>query len=433
MPGTSLAYRILARVADLALPLASPWSTKLALGDRERRAALDRWRQWAAASRDPSRPLVWFHAPSVGEGLQAQAVLAVLRHRHPDWQLIATFFSPSAAALAARQPVDRADYLPYDTAPNADALLDAIRPTALVFTKLDLWPELATRAARRGVAVAIVAGTVSPASGRRHPIARWLARPGYRALGAAGAISPADAEGLALLGADPERIEVTGDPRFDSALERVRRRQPVRAPGADRPTLVAGSTWAPDERVLIAALVEVRRRHPEAGLILVPHEPTEAHLQALERRLERVGLGATRWSRRSADDTATPVIIVDQVGMLADLYRHAAVAFVGGAFGTAGIHSVLEPAACGVPVVFGPRWQGSREAGLLLEARAGRALPEAPDQAATALAETWTEWLDHPAERTAAGQRALALVEGGTGAAERNAALVERVVRGGVS
>ncbi len=431
MPGTSPVYRALARLANLALPLATPWSPKLATGDRERRAALARWCQWAAEHRDPSRPLVWLHAPSVGEGLQAEAVLGLLRRRHPDWQLILTFFSPSAAPLAGRQPVDRADYLPYDTAPNVDHLLAALRPTALVFTKLDLWPELATQAANRGAAVVMVAGTVSPTSGRRRPAARWLTRPGYRALTAAGAISAADADGLALLGTAPDRIVVTGDPRFDSALERVRNDRTAPDPAlAGRPTLVAGSSWGPDEQVLAAAMAIIRHRHPDAGLVVAPHEPTEPHLRALEHRLERAGLGSVRWSRRRTDDPPGAVAIVDRVGLLAGLYRGAALAFVGGGFGSAGLHSVLEPAACGIPVLFGPRWHSSREAGLLLEAGAGRALPASPDRAVQSLAESWNEWLSDPRGRAAAGARGLAVVEGEMGAAERNAALVEEVVRG---
>jgi 3-deoxy-D-manno-octulosonic-acid transferase len=232
--------------------LARPWSAKLAVGDRERRAAVGRWRQWAAQQRDRTRPLLWVHAPSVGEGLQAQAILTILRPRHPEWQIVATFFSPSAAGLAERQPVDQADYLPYDTAPNAERLLGALAPTALVYTKLDLWPELAVRAKAAGASVGMVAGTVSPASGRRRPVARWLTRAGYAALDWAGAISAEDADGLRLLGVAPDRVTVTGDPRFDSALGRARaepRHWAERCLTEGGTTLVAGSTWPADEAV----------------------------------------------------------------------------------------------------------------------------------------------------------------------------------------
>ena len=163
---TSLAYRGGVRIATALLPLAARVSPKLGRAHRARREVLDRLRAWARTHRDPARPLVWFHAPSVGEGLQAEAVMQALRVARPTWQLAYTHFSSSAEGLARRVPADVADYLPYDTPEAARALLEILRPSALVFTKLDLWPELATQAARRGVDVILVAATVRPGSGR---------------------------------------------------------------------------------------------------------------------------------------------------------------------------------------------------------------------------------------------------------------------------
>src|SRR5687767_9793755 len=156
MPTTSLAYRGAIRFASAILPLVAWADPKLSRAHRGRAGVLERVRAWAARERDPSKPLVWFHAPSVGEGLQAEAVMKALKAARPDWQLAYTHFSSSAEGLARRVPADIADYLPYDTAGAADAMLDALRPNVLVFTKLDLWPELATRAAARGVKVVLV-------------------------------------------------------------------------------------------------------------------------------------------------------------------------------------------------------------------------------------------------------------------------------------
>ncbi|HEX5004593.1 MAG TPA: glycosyltransferase N-terminal domain-containing protein, partial [Gemmatimonadales bacterium] len=215
MPATSPLYRISARLATALVPLAGLASAKVARSHAGRRGAVDRLRAWGRASRDPTRPLVWLHAPSVGEGLQAESVLQALRRAHPDWQYAYTWFSPSAEALGRRLPVDIADYLPYDLASDADAVLEALRPEVLAFAKLDLWPELATRAAARGTRVMIVAATVSPGSGRLGWPVRALLRPGYAGVTMAGAISTDDAGRLHQLGVPQERIRVTGDPRFD--------------------------------------------------------------------------------------------------------------------------------------------------------------------------------------------------------------------------
>ncbi|MHB1225395.1 MAG: glycosyltransferase N-terminal domain-containing protein, partial [Gemmatimonadaceae bacterium] len=123
---------------------------------RGRRGIRDRYAAWGASGRDVERPLLWMHAPSVGEGLQARPVLQLARQRQPGLQLAYTFFSPSAASFARALAVDFADYLPFDTAGDARAALGALRPDALVFSKLDVWPVLVAEASRRGVPLGLV-------------------------------------------------------------------------------------------------------------------------------------------------------------------------------------------------------------------------------------------------------------------------------------
>jgi 3-deoxy-D-manno-octulosonic-acid transferase len=430
VPETSRVYRAAARIAERLVPLGGRFVPKLLVQDRERRGAVARWETWAETGRDLTRPLLWCHAPSVGEGLQAEAVLRLVRERRPDVQIAYSFFSPSAGELARRQPADVADYLPYDTSANVEAMLAALRPSALVFTKLDVWPELATRAAARQVRTAMIAATVSPVSSRLRPVARAFGRPGYASLERVGAISEADAGRLRSLGVRREALEVTGDPRFDSALRAVtanRSADSLLHFGAGAPTLVAGSTWPPDEDTLLDAFAQVRANRPEARLILVPHEPTGDSLDRLSRSARRRGFRPALASESPAEPV--PLLVVDRVGVLAGLYRTGVIAYVGGGFGRAGLHSVLEPAAHGIPVLFGPRWQSSRDARLLLEADAARALTGPPgDETSRELARVWSDWLAAGGGREARGRRAREVVQAGTGADRRNAALVEALL-----
>ncbi|MDQ3138348.1 MAG: hypothetical protein M3Q93_12290 [Gemmatimonadota bacterium] len=399
---------------------------KVGDGHRQRRGAVDRLVVWGSRHRARSRPLAWFHAASVGEGLQAESVLLELRRLVPTCQFVFTHFSPSAEPLARRLDVDVADYLPYDRPAAAARLLEALAPDLLVFAKVDLWPELATRAARQGVTVAIVAGTVSDGSGRLRWPARKLLAPGYQAVRSAAAVATDDARRLTLLGVPPERIQVLGDPRFDSVTERVRAvspHDPLLSYGAGAPTLVAGSTWPGDEAVLLEAFARLRLQHEDARLILAPHEPTADRLDSIERAAVRAGLPAA--VRLSAAAGPASLLLVDRVGILAVLYGAGSMAYVGGGFGRAGLHSVLEPAAWGVPVVFGPRWNDSRDAALLIAAEAAEALP-GPDARAAVdrLHRRWLEWMEDEPGRQLQGRRAAQVVDDGLGAARRSAELL---------
>jgi 3-deoxy-D-manno-octulosonic-acid transferase len=227
-----------------------------------------------------------------------------------------------------------------------------------------------------------------------------------------------------------ERIRVLGDPRFDSVLERVGGMDPADPLlrfGHGAGTMVAGSTWPPDEAVLLRAFAGVRRRNPDARLILVPHEPTEARLNAIERMAAAAGL--TSPVRLSVAGGPTPLLLVDRVGVLAALYGAGTMAYVGGGFGRAGLHSVLEPAAWSIPVAFGPRWRDSRDAELLLRAGGAVSLPGGGTwRSAAALEKQWSDWMIDEAGRRDQGKRAREVVEGGVGAAEKSAEMLVELI-----
>ncbi len=373
------------------------------------------------------------HAPSVGEGLQARPVAHRLRALHPEWQLAYTYFSPSAERFAATIGADITDYLPFDGGREADAMLDALQPSLLVFVKLDVWPTLVERATARGIPVALLSATLAPRSGRSGLLARLLLRDAYRALQGVGAIDQANAERLLALGVRSDVLEVTGDTRFDQVWARaqgVDRQLPLlQALASARPTLVAGSTWPADEAVLLPAYARVLQEggsQARPRLIIAPHEPTAAHLAPIAEWARTAGLSCALLAQASSDIAAaqSDVIVVDRVGVLGDLYALADMAFVGGGFHAAGLHSVIEPAAFGAPVLFGPGHDMSREAGLLLAAGGARVVHDASE---TAVA--WREWLSATPARDAAGAAARALVERELGATERSVRLVQRLMR----
>jgi 3-deoxy-D-manno-octulosonic-acid transferase len=172
--------------------------------------------------------------------------------------------------------------------------------------------------------------------------------------------------------------------------------------------------------VLGAAWPALRAAVPEARLIIAPHEPTEAHLAPIERWATASGLRVARLTNASAD---ADVVVVDRVGVLHELYALAEAAYVGGGFHAAGLHSVIEPASFGVPVLFGPHHTRSRDAGLLLEARAAEAVPDA-----AALTRALRILLTEPDTRARAGAAAQGVVTAGRGAANASVALIEGLI-----
>ena len=406
-----------------AIAPASP--NKLLRTLRARRGIIDRYVRWAATERRPGRPLLWMHAPSVGEGLQARPVLQLVRAEYPRAQLAYTHFSPSAERFARSLAVDFVDYLPFDTAGDARRALEALSPAALIFAKLDLWPMLVEQAAARGVRLGMISATLAETSGRRSRLARALLTDAYARLELVGAIDQADAARLVALGVRESAVRITGDTRHDQVWERaeaVDRGSPLlMSLASDRPTLVAGSTWATDEEVLLPAFERSRARHPALRMIIAPHEPGEAELRTIERwaataRVSAARLGAP--AARTAD-----VIIVDRVGVLGDLYALGHLAYVGGGFHAAGLHSVLEPAAFGIPVLFGPGARGSRDAERLTARGGGERIASVDS-----LADRVTRWLADPSSRTEAGTRARAFVADGVGAARTTFELVRALL-----
>jgi 3-deoxy-D-manno-octulosonic-acid transferase len=418
-----LTFSTVQAIAPRVASWLGPADSKLVRGIRGQGQAL----RHLAASRDRlsgDRHRIWVHAPSVGEGLQARAVIEALRQLRGDVEIIFTHFSPSAEALAASMPAQIAGYLPWDAPGTMREALEVLRPDLVVFTKTEVWPTLSRLAAERGVATALIGATLPETSSRTGRLARALLRPSYVRLQQIHAVTETDRDRFLQLGARETALEVIGDPGIDSAAARALAADPE-APwlrpflATPAPTVIAGSTWPADEAVLVPALRRVRERVPGIRLIIAPHEPTPQHVAALHSTLEADGWRVatlTDVEQHGLTHDGPDAIVVDRVGVLAPLYTAGTVALVGGGFHDAGLHSVLEPAAARLPVVFGPRHHNAVAAADLL-ARGGAA--EVPD--VTAMADVLSRWLTDADARAEAADASAGYITAHLGAAERSA------------
>jgi 3-deoxy-D-manno-octulosonic-acid transferase len=427
---TSAVYDAAVRLVRRVAPLAARGSSKLARGIRGRLDAGQILEGWARESRIRGRPLAWFHAPSVGEGLQARSSLEALLEERGDLQTAYTHFSPSAAGLARKMPVDVAGFLPWDVGSEMGRLLDVLDPSLLAFTKTEVWPGLARAAVARDVPVVLIAATLSRGAGRLRLPARALLGSTFGSLSRVLAVTDEDALRFPRLGVPEDRIVVTGDPAIDSAWSRAHQADegaPYLLPfHADpRPTLVAGSTWHVDEEILAPALARVRGRVPELRLVVAPHEPGEDHLHRLEGLLASSGMRSRRLAEVEAEGRVgeADAVVVDRVGVLAHLYTVGTLAYVGGGFHRHGLHSVLEPAAAGLPTLFGPRHSNAWAATELARIGAAR-MVAGPGELAAAV-EMWL--LDRILLEESSGQ-ASGYIEAHRGAADRTGRILAELL-----
>jgi 3-deoxy-D-manno-octulosonic-acid transferase len=387
-----------------------------------RRGLFGRLERALADAPPGSKRRVWIHCASLGE-FEAIRPLARRLRAGGDWVALSFFSTSGPRNLQGEIEADLVEFLPLDTPRSARRWTALLRPQLALVTKHDLWPNHLRAAHRSGARLVFANANFHSRSRLRMPLLRGLHREVLADFELIAPVSELAASRFReLLAGLPPRIEPLGEMRFDRVVERAlaspaQERLPVAFRGAG--VWVAGSSWQPDEELLLpvfAALAAPRGQR----LVLVPHEPSPEYLAAQALRLSRAGLSALRLSELEAGRAyaGESVLIVDRVGLLAGLYRGAWLAWVGGGF-TTGVHSVIEPAAFGVPVLFGPRHHVSQEAEFLLADGGGFSIE---DQAA--LRQRVVLWLADEAARHQAGDAARRRVEACTGATDR---LLERL------
>lgn len=360
--------------------------TAALFGHSKARLMVTGWKEVPAALArlEKGKPTVWFHAASLGEFEQARPVLEANRQRHPECQVLVTFFSPSGYEVRKNYAQAEAIcYLPMDTPGNVRRFLDAAHPDKVFFVKYEFWYNYLSALRQRGIDTYIFSAIFRPEQYFFKPWGRWFIRQLRECFTH---LFVQNEESLQLLQSHGiAHCSLAGDTRYDRVHQIAQAAEPDAVverflQGYDGKVLVAGSTWPPDEQ-LIARLRESKKWFPER-IIIAPHEIHEEHLRSIEALFPN----SIRYSEyintltQSHNNTFThsKVLIIDNIGLLSKLYRYATVAYIGGGFGV-GIHNILEAVAYGKPVVFGPNHHKFQEAHDIIELGGGMTVDEKPD------------------------------------------------------
>jgi len=370
----------------------------------------------------------WIHGASVGEARIVASLARALREREPGRALAVSAYTRTGRAQLPEPPVaDAAFFLPLDFPGFPGRVLRALKPALLVIVETELWPNLLDEAHRSNTAVALVNARLAPERMKRYRRVAGLYRPLLERLARVGAQSDDDAERFLDLGVPRSAVRVTGNVKYDLPVPEVDEPALRRDLGleAGRPVLVAGSTGPGEEAPVLDAFTALRAEHPRLFLILAPRHPERA--DEVERLARSRGLRPHRISRGPLAPDTADLLLIDEMGRLGSLYKLGAAAFVGGSLVPIGGHNVLEPAALGVPVLFGPHTQHFAEpAEALLQAGGARRVRDA-----AALAREVAVLLRDDEARARAARGATRVVERNRGALDRTVDLVCGCVEAG--
>lgn len=373
----------------------------------------------------PPEPRYWIHAVSVGEVMAAIPLISALRRRWPDLHAVVTTVTPTGARVV-RDRLGAAvahRYFPLDFPGAVRRMLASVRPEFFVALETELWPNFLRALQPRGIASMIANGRISDRSFRRYRLVRPLMRRILDGVTVFGMQSAEDARRIIALGANPERVIVTGNLKSEALTDEpggdaVWRRLLGLAGG--ELVWIAGSTHRGEEEPVLEAFERLRRRYPSLVLVLAPRHPER--VPEVERAIRARGLTSVRRTALPRDRDASAVIVLDTVGELVELYQLAAVVFLGGSLVPAGGHNMLEPALRRKPVVFGPNNGNFREAAeLLLTAGAALVVRDGRE-----LAQTLDRLLADAALRVRMGEAAFDAVAGRQGAVRETMELIER-------
>jgi 3-deoxy-D-manno-octulosonic-acid transferase len=372
-------------------------------------------------------PRVWLHGASAGDVLGLVPIVRELKTLRPDARIIVSSITDSGASMARQKLVaeglaELVTFLPYDLPGACRRAIAALRPDVLVLEYTELWPQLIHAASAAGVRLALTNGRLRPRNVPRYRLLFGLAGNLLERFDVLMMRADDEAERALLLGAPGERVHVTGNTKFDAlavsvpAVEDTALRRAL-ALGPER-LWVCGSTHEGEEGRLFHVYSLLRREHPDLRLLIAPRYIERAQrVLALARSR---GLGARLRSVRGGPD---PVIVLDTIGELVRAYQLATVVFVGGSFGRRGGQNILEPAACGKPVLFGPRMENFQDSVQVLVGRGGLQVKDP-----VALLRLMRDLLARPDEIRKLGELAREAVSSVRGASARDARLIAELI-----
>ncbi|MHB1421972.1 MAG: 3-deoxy-D-manno-octulosonic acid transferase [Gemmataceae bacterium] len=361
------------------LSLLSPWLLYRALRTGRYRRGLHE--KLLGLRESPIAGAVWFHGVSVGEIHLLRQVVAAFRRRYPDVPCVLSTTTDSGYDEARRWFPDLfVFYYPFDFTWAVRRSLHVVAPRLIVLAESELWPNFLMAARQQSVPVAIINGRMSPRSLKRHQWIKPLSRCLFAQLDLLLMQTEHYARAVRILGVDPDRVAVTGNIKFDGVLTdrgnpRTISLRDILEVKADELIWIAGSTQAPEEEIVLRIWRKLRIDFPKLRLFLVPRH--KERFEEVARLLEQAGVDFARRSR--SVDLSRPVVLVDSMGELGALWGLADVAFVGGSLdGRRGGQNMIEPAAYGAVVVFGPYvWNFADTAAGLIDARAACQIADA--------------------------------------------------------
>lgn len=385
-------YNIAILLYGWAIRLVSIRHRKAQLWVAGRKQLLERM----AEAIDPKSRIVWLHAASLGEFEQGRPIIEALRKEHPEYKILVTFFSPSGYEIRKNYAgADYIFYLPLDTPRNVRRLLDIVHPEIVIFVKYEFWLNLLRELRRRQIRTYVVSAIFR----RKSIFFRFYGGMWRNALESFDVMFVQNEESkqlLAELGFD--NVMIAGDTRFDRVAEiaqQAKRIELVERFRGENPLFIAGSTWGPDEELLIPLM----NANPEVRFVIAPHEMDQTRINHL---ISQTAGGAVRFTQcdEQTDFAHTQLLILDTMGMLSSVYGYASWGYIGGGFGV-GIHNTLEAATFGLPIAFGPNYRKFKEACDLLSLGAAASINNYEE-----LAAWFTPLRDEEPLRLAAGRSA---------------------------